>query len=120
MFPMEIPAVPVNTPISTISQYTGVSVAFDEELSYYRITGNAVDGYEYSIQLFWLDGTAVFTEPLFLSDLETQFGSGTGAPTRTEFLYWMDKVVPENFNMTKLFLVYMWERDIDYIYPPIF
>ncbi len=120
MFPMEIPAVPVNTPISTISQYAGVSVAFDEELSYYRITGNAIDGYEYSIQLFWLDGTPVFTEPLFFSDLEMQFGSGTGAPSRTEFVYWMDKVVPENFNMTKLFLVYMWERDVDYIALPLF
>ena len=97
----------------------GASAAFDSDLSYFRITGNEIDGYDYSMQLYWLDGTAVFTEPLLYSELLVQFDMGTGAPSRTEFLFWMDKVDEENFNMTKLFLVYMWERYQDnYYYVP--
>jgi hypothetical protein len=107
----------VNTPIADIASYVGASVAFDEELSYFRITGNEIDGYEYELQLFWLDGTAVFTEPLLWSELEAQFGMGTGAPDRADFVLWMEKVDPANFNMTKLFLVYMWDQYADTYYP---
>jgi len=111
--PMPRPTVPSNIPVLQLQDYIGVSGAFDNELSYFR-----VDGEDITLQLYWLDGTPVFTEALSMTDLNTQFGSGTGAPERADFLYWMDMINPQNFNMTKLFLVYMWERYEEGYYMP--
>ncbi|MFK5883058.1 MAG: hypothetical protein QM489_01820, partial [Candidatus Izemoplasma sp.] len=64
--------------------------------------------YDYQIQLFWHDGTAVFDEPLLVSYLFTLLGD-EGLPTHAEFLTIQDKVNDANFSMTKLLLVFMLE-----------
>ena len=111
-FPMEEPTTPAHNPVMMLENYIGVSVAFDHEMSYF-----VVDGDDITLVLYWLDGTPVFTEALSMAELNVQFGEGTGVPDRIEFLYWMDKIVDENFNMTKLFLVYMWERYEEEYFP---
>ena len=113
-YPLDRVVGPSHIPVMELENYIGVSVAFDHEMSYFIVGAEDI-----TLVLYWLDGTPVFTEGLSMTDLNTQFGGGTGAPDRTEFLFWSDKIVAENFNMTKLFLVYMWERYEEGYYVPV-
>lgn len=93
--------------LDTFGDYLNLSLAFDLNMSYVEVSGSILNP-EYSIQLYWNDGTLVFTTPLGLAELLVVVGPGTGGPaTNAVFEYYVDKVDEDNFNMTKLLFVYI-------------
>ena len=90
--------------LDTFEGYIDLSLAFDLNMSYVEMGGSLLAP-DYTIQLFWHDGTPVFTGPL--GYLELLDVVGFEAPTSEMFQYFVDKVDLENFNMTKLLFVYI-------------
>ncbi len=96
--------------LDTFGEYIDLSLAFDLNLSYVQVGGSLLAP-DYSIQLFWSDGTKVFTGPLGLAELADVVMPETGIqPTNEMFQYFVDKVEDENFNMTKLIFVYIFNE----------
>jgi hypothetical protein len=101
--------------VNTIAELDlNLSKAFDADLSTITIGGTAIDP-TFSIELVWIDGTNVFTEAITLAELDPVIGNGSGAPDAVEYATYLAKIDAENFNLTKLFLVYLLEED-DYYY----
>jgi hypothetical protein len=98
--------------LEDLEPFIGVSLAFDTELSYVEVYGNETDGYDYQLVLFWLDGTNVFQNDIMYSALVDAMDMSV--MTATTYQAMLDNIDPDNFNMTKLFLVYMWEEYADY------
>ncbi len=92
--------------LSAFDSYFRPSAAFDENLSTVEVTGDIL-AIDYEIDLYWIDGTPVFDSPLTYSMLMTVLGPNTGAPTATQYNTYVDMINDDNFNMTKLFLVYV-------------
>ncbi len=90
--------------LDTFGDYVRPSFAFDANESYVSVGGSIINP-DYSIQLYWHDGTKVFVEPLSVSFLDDFMELNT--PTRTMYLSLLSKVDAENFSITKLLLVYV-------------
>lgn len=100
--------------LDTFEGYVNLSLAFDMNMSYVTVGGSVIAP-DYLIQLFWHDGTPVFTSPLGLAELVAVVGPGTGGPaTNVMFQTYVDKVVDANFNMTKLLFVYIFDEANNY------
>ncbi len=82
------------------------SPAFDLDLSMVTVSGTAQDPV-ISIELFWIDGTNVFTSVITKLELEDVVGGGSGAPSAAEYQMYLAKVDPANYSTTKLFLMYL-------------
>jgi predicted heme/steroid binding protein len=115
--PTELPTMATDIPLSFFEDVYP-SYAFDHEMSFVTIGLDVSDPlnivYNYEITLYWLDGTEVFDEAIGWDELYLNFGPGTGAPGRTEYLFFLDLVHDDNFSMTKLALVYLWENEEPY------
>ena len=105
--------------LDTFEDYLDLSLAFDLNMSYVEV-GGSVLAPDYSIQLFWHDGTPVFTGPVGLVELLDVVGPGVdGPPTADIYQYYVDKVDAENFNMTKLLFVYIFNETDSLIVEPV-
>ncbi len=105
--------------LDTFEDYLDLSLAFDLNMSYV-IVGGSILAPDYSIQLFWHDGTEVFTSPVGLLELIDIVGPGVdGPPTNEMFQHYVDKVNEENFNMTKLLFVYIFNETDSFVEEPI-
>lgn len=104
-----------NPDLNAYGPFVGVSDVFDRELSYVVVGYDMLNPTEldFAIQLYWLDGTAVFTDPVGLDELMTVMDYG--APTRADYEMYVGKVDDANFNMTKLFLMFMMENNEEVI-----
>jgi len=92
------------------------SYAFDDELSKVIVTYEEVLGIpvlNYEIDLYWLDGTQVFDQALGLDELALVLGQGMGAPDRVSYLAFIDYINEDNYNTTKLLLMYLWEQEME-------
>lgn len=87
-----------------------LSLAFDIELSTITVSGT-VDNPVISIDLYWVDGTRVFTAPITLDELQPVIGNGSGAPDAAEYAMYLGKVDPANYATTKLILMYLLQDD---------
>jgi predicted heme/steroid binding protein len=116
-YPAELPTMSTDIPLSYFEDVYP-SYAFDAEMSFVTIgldVSNPLDiQYNYEITLYWLDGTMVYDEAIGWDELYLNFGPGTGAPGRTEYLFFLDLVNDDNFSMTKLALVYLWDNEEPY------
>ncbi len=100
-------------PLSYYVDFLYITSALDDDLSTVVIGGTATDP-TLSIQLFWIDGTEVFDDPLTLAELASMFGEGEEGPdTNAIFQYYVDEVDETNFNMTKLLFVYIFNDGYD-------
>jgi predicted small lipoprotein YifL len=102
--------------LDTFEGSLDLSLAFDSNMSYVEMGGSIVAP-DYSIQLYWHDGTPVFTGPV--GYLELLDVVGDEAPTAEMYQYYVDKVDEENFNMTKLLFVYIFNETDTYYEEPI-
>jgi predicted heme/steroid binding protein len=100
--------------LDSFTDYVYASDAFDQNMSYIEVSGSVLNPV-FEIQLYWIDGTPVFTEALGWDELLDLVGPGTGAPARADYLSFLAYVDEANFNLTKLALVFLWEQD-DYYY----
>ena len=67
-----------------------------------------------ALPIFWHDGTEVFVSPIgYLELLDVVGPAGPG--TSELFQYYVDKVDADNFNMTKLLFVYIFNDTDSYI-----
>ena len=87
--------------------------AFDGLLSTVYIGGSPEDP-ELIIDLYWMDGTQVFTSPLTFTELDALVGEGTGGPaTNAIFQTYVNRVDGANFSMEKLIFVYIFNDSYD-------
>ena len=103
--------------LDTFEDFVDLSLAFDLNMSYVEMGGSLLAP-DYTIQLFWHDGTPVFTGPLGYQELLDIVGP-EGPGTSELFQYYVAKVDENNFNMTKLLFVYIFNETDDYIEEPI-
>lgn len=107
MYPEELILFGDSIQLDTFEGYLNLSLAFDLNDSYVEMGGSILSP-DLSIQLFWNDGTEVFTSPLGLAELFDIVGPGAEAPDdAATYQYFVDKVNEDNFNMTKLLFVYI-------------
>jgi hypothetical protein len=104
-------------PLDTFEGYVDLSLAFDSNMSYVEMGGSGLVP-DYTIQLFWHDGTPVFTSPLGYLELVDVAGFD-GPGTSELFQHYVDKVNEDNFNMTKLLFVYIFNETDNYVEEPV-
>ncbi len=106
--------------LGSVDSFFDVGLAFDKNMSYIEMGGSIISP-EYYIQLFWHDGTQVFTSPIGIIELvEEVFEPLLEGPMSNEiFLELVDMVDEENFNMTKLLFVYIFNETDEYIEEPV-
>lgn len=92
-----------------------VSLAFDADLSTITVGGTEYNP-TFSVELVWIDGTNVFTSAITKAELDPVIGDGSGAPDAAEYAMYLGKIDEDNFNLTKLFLVYLLEDNNEEIY----
>jgi len=107
MYPNEEIVFGDSVQLDTFGEYLNLSLAFDLNSSYVEMGGSIISP-DLTIQLFWNDGTPIFTSPVGLDELLIVVGPDSEAPETSEvYQYYVNKVDEDNFNMTKLLFVYI-------------
>ncbi|MEE4662233.1 MAG: hypothetical protein V2J89_17315, partial [Halieaceae bacterium] len=88
-----------------------VNPAFDPELSTITVNVNLLDptDVEVELDLYWIDGTAVFTNPLSLEDLLALFDTNNDLLSATAYQTMVGYVDDSNFHLTKMLLMLAWQ-----------
>ena len=102
----------VGTTTSLTDAMIQLSPAFDHDLSMITVSGTVMDPVV-SIDLYWIDGTRVFTDVITKLELEEVVGNDSGAPSAAEYQMYLAKIDPANYSTTKLFLMYLLDEDMD-------
>lgn len=85
-----------------------LNLAYDINKSYIIISGDLADP-DYEIQLYWIDGTKVFDEPV--SSVYYEEVLMNGIPTHEQYVEAIGLVDEENFSITKLVFVYLFTNE---------
>jgi predicted small lipoprotein YifL len=92
------------TSVSELEWYLFGSAALDREASTFTLHANS----DVSVNLVWRDGGNVFSEPVFLSDLEQLNDDfNNNGITRAEVEAYLDYIEEANFNLGKALLYFM-------------
>ncbi len=87
--------------------YVDMTQAFSASLSTITVGGSMYNP-TIEVELFWVDGTKVFDRAVTMAELDGVLNSDI---TATSYSMYLDLVAEENFNLTKLFLVFVLEDD---------
>ncbi|PAT02006.1 hypothetical protein CI105_03865 [Candidatus Izimaplasma bacterium ZiA1] len=111
--PLEFPVAQAVMPFTDFDDNYMVSIneVFDKEMSTFTIGGTLLAP-TYTLNLYWIDGTSVFTEPVSLTTLDLVFDSGI--PTKTVLDSLLAKIDTDNFYLSKLLLVMMMQEEDNY------
>ena len=95
------------------------SAAFDLEASYITISVDEIMGVpdplslDYEVVLFWIDGTPVFDGPVGLADIAPLWLDGN-LQSQAGYDTMVDMIDDTNWEMTRLFLYYLFQPEDDY------
>ncbi len=85
--------------------YMSVSLAFDSEMSYITVGGDALNP-TITLTLYWADGTPVFADGVSLADLDSLLDSNP-FPSAVDYQTLLDNVDQDNWNISKMIIVYL-------------
>lgn len=116
MYPSELLGLATDDYYFSDFYFLDISQVFDPELSTIGVdyTFNPLDPYampDFSIALYWLDGTEALTGSLNLADLALLFNEDNELVDQNAFDTMVGYVNDANFNTTKLFLMFLLQDD---------